>query len=254
MNTNCVKTVSKNPVNGIHLFLRNSIYYARIPFRNCEYKRISLKTDSYTFAWRKVMEMVVNQEEILERIKFLLSNLKFVGQNRPIFSNGQFYSMANSSSHPRLDKNNDIYVVKEAIDLAHKAENIVVLNPDDRKLIEEFISMRPMLEDFVKIIKSNKGHITQTINNEPELSSYKIIDVLNSMITRQQNVESVARKKQLAIEKMLNYVQLSLEDAYVSFYDAKIIDKISEYIKCLLAEILSSTNERILKYCHMVRL
>ena len=267
--TNCMTSKEKKHVgNHPHLYLRGQIFYCRIELPSFDGKRrfksFSLQTSNYFEARLRM----VNTDDI-DVIFSTLNNLynQLCWENKIVIkTNGQKVSISVLSQYndpdllrkvektywecydPDIDKkieeNEDkatqIYYhlsgqsspenydgwMEQARDFRRTADKLRIYQSHLQKVKDVLPRIQEILEPERSVI--------QTVSVAKPTSPTLIIrDILQKVQDRDNNVPEVQKREQSILTKILDVVDLTLDDDYSKFHSVENINKITSYIQDL---------------------
>ena len=220
------KCDAKCDASVAHLWLRNNIFYYRVELPRVNnkrrYMRMSLHTNNFYEAREMIKNMTTSNKWPFDELRRLFNNLIFEQDSGN--GNGNVDMLSPFQMQKRLSKRNKPEDISQLYVLGTlaKQSNQMSLNPEDRALIKKFIEMQPMLEAFINNQPASSNNSTKP--------SRTISSVLDAMLLKGNNCQAEQKNKRNIITKLLNKVELTLEDDYSSFHNVKTIEEISRYI------------------------
>ncbi len=213
---------------GQYLWLRNNIFYCRFELprqgNKRRYKRVSLHTDNF-FEAREIIKVMINDnKEIFAKIRTLMSELDYELDLSNLGLNGNYGMLSQAQIRRRLSKRNNPEKIKDLLTCGNTVEKVstTALNQKDRELIKEFVSIRPLLEDFLR---------NQAIPTPKTTAQTRTIgEILDKMLLKSNNCKSEQTRKRNAIIEYLAKIGLKPEDDYAKFHNVDAIDAIGKLI------------------------
>ena len=220
-----------------HLWLRNNIFYYRVELSRQDgkrrYKRVSLHTSNFFEAREKIKQMINKSDNWpFNEIREIYNRLKFEevsgAHSLPVGTVG--LNIKNIFRKKKLSQNNNLDDVNKLILLSSYAEQQSSTNlaPEDRLLLQEIVAMRPMLQEFIEMVKTMQ--IKQVPSQSPSAPSRTIQEVLDIMLLKGNNCNAEKLRKKNVIISLLKEVRLTLNDDYSKFHNIDIISKMAQHI------------------------
>lgn len=220
--------------NKIYIQLRNKIFYYRVELPRVNnkrrYKIISLHTQDYYEAKERIKQMIAVEEKFTQ-LQRLFNNLIF--EDSTIDSN--IAAIISPFEKKRLSKRNKVEDVSELYSLyCSMAQDIKNLTEEKQALIKKIESLESVIKEFIGPLNTMMAEFNKAkpVNPVPEVSSYTIAKVLESMLLLKQatNRPVYQNRKKQTIVSLLTNAGLSLEDDYFKFHNVEMIEKISKDI------------------------
>lgn len=228
------KCMANCMANKIYIQLRNKIFYYRVELPRVNnkrrYKIISLHTQDYYEAKERIKQMLAVEEKFTQ-LQRLFNNLIF--ENSVVDPN--VAAIISPFEKKRLSKRNDVKDVTELYSLyCSMAQDIKNLTEEKQALMQKIESLESVIKEFIGPLNTMMAEFNKAkpVNPVPEVSSYTIAKVLESMLLLKQatNRPVYQNRKKQTIVSLLTNAGLSLEDDYFKFHNVEMIEKISKDI------------------------
>jgi hypothetical protein len=219
-----------------NLWKRNNVFYymVELPRKNGKrhYFCKSLHTSNYYIAQERSKIMAKNLETsnieaktYIQVAQSIINKLKFDEYDEEVDVGDQILIQ-----HKKyLSENNDPETIQGLVETASKLSKITqsTLDDDDIKKITDIVNLA-IAAKIQKVFKTNGLKSKSTPG-----SNHTIGQIMESMLKKANVSKAVEQKKRNLITKMLKEVGLDLQDKYLKFYTAAIIQKMCENISKL---------------------
>ncbi len=237
-----LKCDARRDSKASYLWLRNNIFYYRVELPRVNgkrrYKRVSLHTGNFFEAREKVRIMSNGNNWPFDDIRKLVNGLIFEDYSEQ----GENVNLVSRfGERRRLSKFNKKKDIEELLLLSSFANNRVEvsLTPEDRKLLDNVAELIPQMLEFLQ--RQEKSTLTVFA------PSHTILEVLNTMLLKGNNCKAEQTRKKNTITKLLNAVELKLEDDYSKFHSMDVVNAISQHIVGL-SDIKGDLKRKYIRY------